>query len=76
MTLSSEFLGKIVLVRSEKAKIGQPANAIYRDEQGDTHLITIEPEMGELLEGDSALLIAYKTEYYVARKIPALHGLF
>lgn len=76
MVVHPQFLGQIARVHSEKAQIGNPAQAILRDEHGDEHFIAIEPEMGELQQGDCVLLVIDKTDYYVVRKIPALHGLF
>lgn len=70
------LLGQMAIVQSEKIKVGEPAHAIYRDSTGQVHTILIEPEMGELEHGDYVIVIAYKNETLIARKIPKLHGLF
>lgn len=69
-------LGYMAIVCSEKAKVGEAGTAICRDELGHIHTIAIEPEQGELKQGEEIILVAAQKEYYIARKTTPSASLF
>lgn len=70
--LCNNFLGYTAVICSEKAKVGQIAEAILRDKLGSLHTIYVEPEYGELLKNRQVQLIYKKEHYYVVRPMVGL----
>lgn len=67
--ISSVFLGKIAVMKSEKANVGRFSIATYRDEDGRLHELEVEPESGEILQGEMVLIFMPKKHGYIVRKV-------
>lgn len=67
--ISSAFLGKIAVMSSEKANVGRFSIATYRDEDGRLHELDVEPESGEILQGEMVLIFMPKKHGYIVRKV-------
>lgn len=70
---TQHFLGQIAVICDPKAKVGKPAQATLRDASGQLHIVWVEPESGELIQGQQVILIKLKSTYYTVKEIVPLN---
>ncbi len=72
----TNLIGRLATLSSCSARLGSSSQARVRDEFGQLHYVQVEPEFGELESRSQIILIRFKKNHYIAKKISTSNHLF
>lgn len=74
--LSPDLLGRLATISTGNARPNFTAQARVRDQFGQLHYVSVEPEFGELELNCQIILIRKKNQHYIGKKISLSNHLF